>query len=63
MIESSPPVARLIGLVQKSVEPGRAVFEMEADERHHNPLGTLHGGIYCNLADIAMGYGQVDVAF
>ena len=40
----------------KSVEPGRAVFEMEADERHHNPMGTLHGGIYCDLADAAMGY-------
>ena len=50
------PIARLLGLVLKSIEPGRAVFEMEADERHHNPLGTLHGGIYCDLADVAMGY-------
>jgi len=32
------------------------VFEMEADERHHNPMGTLHGGVYCDLADAAMGY-------
>ena len=44
-----PPVGRLLGLVMRSVEPGRAVFEMEADERHHNPMGTLHGGIYCDL--------------
>ena len=51
-----PPIARLLGFVLKSVEPGRAVFEMEADERHHNPMGTLHGGIYCDLADAAMGY-------
>src|SRR6516225_4884141 len=51
-----PPVGRLLGFVLKSVEPGRAVFEMEADERHHNPMGTLHGGIYCDLADAAMGY-------
>jgi uncharacterized protein (TIGR00369 family) len=29
---------------------------MEVDERHHNPMGTLHGGIYCDLADAAMGY-------
>ena len=28
---------------------------MEVDERYHNPLGTLHGGIYCDLADVAMG--------
>jgi uncharacterized protein (TIGR00369 family) len=51
-----PPIARLLELVAKSIEPGHAVFEMEADERHHNPMGTLHGGVYCDLADAAMGY-------
>jgi uncharacterized protein (TIGR00369 family) len=53
---SPPPIARLLGFVVKSIEPGHAAFEMEADERHHNPMGTLHGGIYCDLADAAMGY-------
>jgi uncharacterized protein (TIGR00369 family) len=52
----APPVGRLLGFVLVSIEPGRAVFEMEADERHHNPMGTLHGGVYCDLADAAMGY-------
>jgi uncharacterized protein (TIGR00369 family) len=51
-----PPIGRLLGLVLKSIEPGRAVFALEADERHHNPMGTLHGGVYCDLADAAMGY-------
>src|SRR5262245_55053337 len=51
-----PPVGRLLGFVLKEVEPGRAVFEMEADERPHNPMGTLHGGIFCDLADAAMGF-------
>src|SRR5271166_2064967 len=51
-----PPIARLLGFVLKSIEPGHAVFEMEAGERHHNPIGTLHGGVYCDLADAAMGY-------
>jgi uncharacterized protein (TIGR00369 family) len=50
-----PPVARLVGLVMTAIEPGRAVFTLEASERHHNPLGTLHGGVYCDLADAAMG--------
>jgi uncharacterized protein (TIGR00369 family) len=50
-----PPIARLLGLVLKSIEPGHAVLEMEVDERHHNPMGTLHGGVYCDLADAAMG--------
>jgi len=53
---SPPPISRLLGFVLKAIEPGRAVFEMEVDERHHNPMGTLHGGIYCDLADAAMGY-------
>ena len=52
----APPIGRLLGFVLKVIEPGRAVFEMEADERHHNPMGTLHGGVYCDLADAAMGY-------
>ena len=51
-----PPVGRLIGFVLKAIEPGRAVFELEAGEQHHNPMGTLHGGVYCDLADAAMGY-------
>ena len=50
------PVARLLGLVMKAIEPGRCVFELAADERHHNPLGTLHGGVYGDLADAAMGW-------
>jgi len=52
----APPIGRLIGFSLKSIEPGHAVFEMEVDERHHNPMGTLHGGIYCDLADAAMGF-------
>ena len=51
-----PPIGRLLGFVLKVIEPGHAVFEMEADERHHNPMGTLHGGVYCDLADAAMGH-------
>ena len=50
-----PPVARLIGFQLVAVEPGRAVFEMEAGLQHSNPMGTLHGGILCDIADAAMG--------
>jgi uncharacterized protein (TIGR00369 family) len=53
---SPPPIARLLGFSLKAIEPGRAIFEMDVDERHHNPMGTLHGGIYCDLSDAAMGY-------
>ena len=57
-----PPISRLLGFVLKAIEPGRAVFEMEADERHHNPMGTPHGGVYCDLANAAMAFGWMDAA-
>ncbi len=50
-----PPVGRLVGFRVVEVEVGRAVFEMEAGPQHANPMGTLHGGILCDLADGAMG--------
>ncbi|TME30080.1 MAG: PaaI family thioesterase [Chloroflexi bacterium] len=52
-----PPIARLIGFRIVALESGRAVFELDTDlERHANPMGTLHGGILCDLADAAMGF-------
>ncbi len=51
----TPPVAELIGFRIASVERGRAVVELDADKRHANPMGTLHGGVLCDIADAAMG--------
>jgi uncharacterized protein (TIGR00369 family) len=50
-----PPVATLIGFTIGSIEPGRVVMEMDAGPQHANPMGTVHGGILCDLADAAMG--------
>jgi uncharacterized protein (TIGR00369 family) len=50
------PVAELVGAFPVSFGEGKAVFEMEAGRRHHNPMGTVHGGILCDLADAAMGF-------
>lgn len=50
-----PPVARLVGFDFVSIDLGHSVFEMQAGPRHANPMGTLHGGILCDLADAAMG--------
>lgn len=50
-----PPIAALIGFKLTSVRPGEAVVEFEATERHANPMGTLHGGVLCDIADAAMG--------
>src|SRR5262245_28204800 len=50
-----PPIAELIGFQIVSVEPGRAVIEFEAGPAHTNPMGTLHGGVLCDITDAAMG--------
>jgi uncharacterized protein (TIGR00369 family) len=52
---AQPPVADLIGFRLTAVGDGRATVEFEAGERHANPMGTLHGGILCDIADAAMG--------
>ena len=36
--------------LQESIKSGRAAFEMESDEHHHNPMGTLHGEVCCDRA-------------
>jgi uncharacterized protein (TIGR00369 family) len=50
-----PPVARLIGFTLTSIAPGHARIAFEAGAQHANPMGTLHGGILCDIADAAMG--------
>jgi uncharacterized protein (TIGR00369 family) len=50
-----PPVAQLVGFRLTAIEPGEAVVDFEATEKHWNPMGTLHGGILCDVADAAMG--------
>jgi uncharacterized protein (TIGR00369 family) len=49
------PVARLIGFEAKNVADGRATVVLAAGPQHANPMGTLHGGILCDIADAAMG--------
>jgi len=53
--EVGAPVAELVGFRPTSVEAGKAVFELQAGPQHRNPMGTLHGGILCDVADAAMG--------
>src|SRR2546427_6390298 len=49
------PVARLIGFQAKEIADGRATVMLAAGPQHANPMGTLHGGILCDIADATMG--------
>jgi uncharacterized protein (TIGR00369 family) len=50
-----PPIAQLIGFKLVAAKHGEAVVEFEACNKHANPMGTLHGGVLCDVADAAMG--------
>lgn len=50
-----PPIAQLLGFRLTNVGGDQAVIEMDAGPQHANPMGTLHGGVLCDLADAAMG--------
>jgi len=53
--EKIAPIAKTLGFKLTHVEPGSASVEIDVDERFWNPMGTLHGGILCDITDAAMG--------
>jgi uncharacterized protein (TIGR00369 family) len=49
------PIADLLGVRPLSAGDGEARVELDAGPRLHNSMGTLHGGVFLDLADVAMG--------
>jgi uncharacterized protein (TIGR00369 family) len=51
-----PTIAKTLGFRLIEVGPGTATMELMADtEIHANPMGTIHGGVLCDIADAAIG--------
>jgi uncharacterized protein (TIGR00369 family) len=50
-----PPMASVFGFAITDVEVGRVVFECTPDESAYNPIGVVHGGLVCTLADSVVG--------
>lgn len=48
-----PPIAEDFSLL--SVEADKAVFQGTPQFKHYNPLGSVHGGWYATLLDLALG--------
>ncbi len=44
-----------LGMKLVSIGEGKAKVSLTVDQRFHNPMGTLHGGIMTDLADATMG--------
>ncbi len=47
----------LIGVAIEEARPDRCVVSLEIDDRHHQPYGIVHGGIYCTLVETAASIG------
>ncbi len=52
---AAPPIAGLIGFRLSAFGGGEATVELDSGPRHYNPMGTVHGGVFCDIADAAMG--------
>ncbi len=51
----APPIAATLDFALTEIEEGRAVFVVEPQEYHYNPIGVVHGGLAATLCDSAMG--------
>jgi len=56
---SPVPIGELIGFTVDEVAGGRAVGSLRSGPQHANPMGTLHGGVLCDLTDAVMGMAFV----
>jgi uncharacterized protein (TIGR00369 family) len=51
-----PAIAKTLGFRLIEVGPGTATMEIVVDpDKHANPMGTIHGGVLCDIADAAIG--------
>lgn len=54
-----PPAVELIGIRLLGYSEGEGSAELAAGRKHHNAMGTVHGGVFCDLADVAIGAAVV----
>ncbi len=54
MTENTGSFTDLVGAEVVSTEEGRAVITIQAEQRHLNPSGTVHGGLISTLIDVSM---------
>lgn len=51
----APPFSETTGIYATEIGDGRAVFTLQPQEWHYNPIGSVHGGVLATLADSAFG--------
>lgn len=48
------PLGSLLGIELLSMGDGESRWMLEAGPEHANPMGTIHGGVLCDLGDAAL---------
>jgi uncharacterized protein (TIGR00369 family) len=48
-----PPIMQLMDVASMRAEDGSVTVELDPQEFHYNPLGTVHGGVIATLLDTA----------
>jgi uncharacterized protein (TIGR00369 family) len=49
------PIAVLLGMSILQADSGQVTFGLDVGEHLYNPIGSVHGGVFCTLLDSAMG--------
>jgi len=49
--------ARTLGIEMLEVTPQRVRARLDAGPRHQQPMGVLHGGVYCSIVEAVASYG------
>ncbi|MVM36166.1 hotdog fold thioesterase [Spirosoma sp. HMF4905] len=50
----APAIANTLDMRLESVEEGKAIFSIVPQEFHYNPIGAVHGGVFCTMLDSAL---------
>ncbi len=49
--------AQHLGIEIVEITPGRVHMRLETSEKHHQPMGILHGGVWASIVETAASYG------
>ena len=52
---------RMMGIRFITATTDEVVAEMNVSEEHHQPMGAVHGGVYCGLIESATSRGAYEV--